>query len=122
MTICCNGLASGLATDKESGSRSTIAMMRSVCVCPENGCRPATISYSTTPRLQTSVRASTGSPRACSGDIYATVPIATDHDVLGFDIGVHYPGRMRTRQRRSNLDRDIESFVYVYRTIGHSFP
>src|SRR5258708_34175385 len=36
---------------------------------PSKGKRPATISYSTTPRLKMSVRASTESPRACSGDM-----------------------------------------------------
>src|SRR5262249_32930573 len=36
---------------------------------PSNGRRPATISYSTAPRLKMSVRASTCRPRACSGDM-----------------------------------------------------
>jgi hypothetical protein len=34
-----------------------------------NGLRPPTISYSTTPRLKMSLRASTASPRSCSGDM-----------------------------------------------------
>ena len=73
-----NGTASGGADlDKASGSRSTIDTMTSVGVAPANGLCPVIISYSTTPRLQTSVRASTENPRACSGDIYATVPSNT---------------------------------------------
>ncbi len=33
------------------------------------------ISQSSTPKAQTSVRPSTGLPRACSGDMYAAVPM-----------------------------------------------
>ena len=36
---------------------------------------PASISCSTAPRAKTSERASLGSPRTCSGDMYPTVPI-----------------------------------------------
>ena len=39
-----------------------------------NGRRPVSISYSTQPNAQRSVRSSTGLPRACSGLMYATVP------------------------------------------------
>ena len=42
---------------------------------PLNGTRPVNISYNTTPSAHTSLRASASSPRACSGDMYATVPI-----------------------------------------------
>jgi len=38
-------------------------------VDPTKGKHPATISYSTTPKLKMSVRASTAIPRACSGDM-----------------------------------------------------
>ena len=38
-------------------------------VPPEKACRPVAISYSTTPKENKSVRASTSSPRACSGDM-----------------------------------------------------
>ena len=34
-----------------------------------NGSRPVAISYNTTPRLHTSLRASTSRPRSCSGDM-----------------------------------------------------
>ena len=39
--------------------------------------RPVSISYSTAPNAQMSARLSTGFPRACSGDIYAAVPMIT---------------------------------------------
>ena len=45
-------------------------------VAPENGRTPVAISYSTTPKLNTSVRASSSLPSVCSGDMYATVPSA----------------------------------------------
>ena len=41
-----------------------------------NAWRPVAISYSTTPNENKSVRASSFSPRTCSGDMYATVPSA----------------------------------------------
>ena len=44
-------------------------------VDPEKGTTPVAISYSTTPSENRSERASSSSPRACSGDMYATVPI-----------------------------------------------
>ena len=42
--------------------------------CLEKAILPVAISYSTTPKENRSVRASSSSPRACSGDMYATVP------------------------------------------------
>ena len=44
-------------------------------VAPENGTTPVAISYSTAPSENKSERASNSSPRACSGDMYATVPM-----------------------------------------------
>ena len=52
-----------------------LGIIGSVLVGPENGGRAATISYRITPSDQMSVRASTSTPRACSGDMYVTVPI-----------------------------------------------
>ena len=46
-------------------------------VSPSNALRPESISYSTAPKAQTSVRRSTALPRACSGDMYAAVPMTT---------------------------------------------
>ena len=46
-------------------------------VAPSNGRAPVASSSSTTPSDQGSVLASTSSPRACSGDMYAAVPSVT---------------------------------------------
>ena len=45
-------------------------------VFPENASVDVAISYSTTPNENKSVRASMSSPRACSGDMQESVPIA----------------------------------------------
>ena len=81
--------------------------------------RPAQSSQSTTPSEKTSARASTRSPRACSGAMYATLPFSVpgsvrparsdrardaevgelhlalerDEDVVGGDVAVHEPER-----------------------------
>ena len=52
-----------------------------------NGGCPVTISYSTTPSEKMSVRASSGSPRTCSGDMYATVPMTIPGCVAGCSSG-----------------------------------
>ena len=80
--MLCSEIASGADCDNGAGSRSAIEVITSVGVGPSNGFLRATSSYRTTPRLQISVRASTGKPRACSGDIYATVPITAPGEVL----------------------------------------
>ena len=41
---------------------------------PENGFFPVPISYSTTPKENKSLRGSSSSLRACSGDMYTAVP------------------------------------------------
>jgi hypothetical protein len=51
----------------ESGSRSRIAASVSEMVSPANGAHPVSISWSTQPNDQMSVRLSSGLPRACSG-------------------------------------------------------
>jgi hypothetical protein len=56
------------ALGARGGSRATAASVSSV-VAPENGRRPVTISYSSAPKLKTSLRASTFWPVACSGDM-----------------------------------------------------
>ena len=58
----------------QSGSRSRILAIESEIVSPAKATRPVTISYSTHPKAQMSVRRSTPSPRACSGLMYAAVP------------------------------------------------
>ncbi len=61
----------------QSGS----ALMMLACtwptLSPPNSCVPVSISYSTQPKAQMSVRLSTTLPRACSGLMYRAVPIST---------------------------------------------
>ena len=57
-----------------SGSLWRIAKMAAGAVFPPKGNWPLTISYSTTPSDQISLRASAASLRACSGDMYPGVP------------------------------------------------
>ena len=53
-------------------------------VSPLKAGRPVTISYNTAPSENRSDRPSTASPRACSGDMYAAVPMtAPGLDVVG---------------------------------------
>ena len=46
-----------------------------------NGGRPVAIVYSTEPRLNRSLRASSGCPEACSGDMYNGVPTTVPAEV-----------------------------------------
>jgi len=55
--------------------------MISVALWPRNGRTPVAISYSTTPSANRSPGGPTASPRACSGDMYDTVPIVVPGDV-----------------------------------------
>ncbi len=57
-----------------SGSFSRIAVNTLSCDLPSNARRPVTISYSTHPRLNTSLRASASCPRNTSGAVYWNVP------------------------------------------------
>ena len=66
------GTSAGKAV--HSGSPRTIAASVSVMSSPGNARLPVSISNSTQPKAQMSVRRSSGRPRACSGDIYAAVP------------------------------------------------
>ena len=61
----------------QSGSALVIAPSTSADDWPGNGRWPVAISYRTQPNAQMSDRLSTGSPRACSGLMYATVPSTT---------------------------------------------
>jgi hypothetical protein len=72
-------IRSGSGTSSGSGPAGwwTIACSTSKSDAPANGRRPASTSYSTTPKEKMSLRASTASPRVCSGDMYATVPTTT---------------------------------------------
>ena len=70
------GGVSGGSFDQSGSCRSTAAST-SETVSPSKQRVPVSISYSTTPKDQMSDRLSTGLPRACSGDMYAAVPITT---------------------------------------------
>ncbi len=52
-----------------SGVSRRIALRMSASLSPVNGASPVTISYSSTPKEKMSDRASTCSPRTCSGDM-----------------------------------------------------
>ena len=58
---------------RASGTSSAGALFRPA----PNGCSPATISKSTTPSANTSVRSSSGAPSRCSGAMYPLVPAAS---------------------------------------------
>ncbi len=67
----------GFSPDAGIGALLRIASKTTAEVLPLKGKLPVVISYNTTPKENRSVRASSASPRACSGDMYATVPTAT---------------------------------------------
>lgn len=60
---------------RAGGCTYTVACRISTTVRPTNAGRPASISNSTAPAANKSVRAPTASPRACSGAMYRGVPI-----------------------------------------------
>jgi hypothetical protein len=85
------------------------AAMMSVSVSPVNAGVPASISYNTHPNAQTSVRLSTGFPRACSGLMYLREPevehfhvgVADDDDVGRLQVAMDDPllvGRLQCRR------------------------
>jgi hypothetical protein len=67
----------GISSLGAFGWSLTPAASVSDTVFPANARRPVTISYSTAPKLNTSLRASTVPPVACSGDMYPAVPVTT---------------------------------------------
>ncbi len=64
-------------SDPQAGSDLMTSARMPVTSSPSNALRPVSISYTTAPSAHTSVRRSTGRPRACSGDMYAAVPTMT---------------------------------------------
>jgi hypothetical protein len=80
------GVAAG--SRSQTGSLVTTAASTSVTVSPANAGSPASISYSTAPKAQMSARRSTGFPLACSGDMYAAVPMITPSAVIAGDVKV----------------------------------
>ena len=65
-----SGLSSRIGRCRSSQTRLSTAIAESA----RNGDRPAAIAYSAAPSAKRSARASTGSPRACSGAMYCGVP------------------------------------------------
>ena len=56
-------------TARSGGSVMMMFIIVSVTASPSKGRLPASASYKTTPREKMSLRASTGRPSACSGDM-----------------------------------------------------
>src|SRR5580704_4953156 len=67
---------SGFRRDGGTGDLWRIASKIAADVEPQKGRAPVAISYNTAPKENRSVRASSSSPMACSGDMYITVPMA----------------------------------------------
>ena len=68
---------SGLVSRIGLGSSSVMRRSTPKLVSARNGARPVHIAYNTLPRLNKSLRWSTVSPLACSGDMYCGVPAMT---------------------------------------------
>ena len=64
----------GFTSCGSSGCDSATARSSAVSVLPSNAAFPVAARYSTQPSENRSLRASTGSPLTCSGDMYAGVP------------------------------------------------
>ena len=67
---------SGFSLTAGVGVPSKMALKITPELSPRNGNAPVAISYSTAPKENKSVRASSFLARTCSGDMYATVPSA----------------------------------------------
>ena len=104
--------------------------------------RPVHIAYSTLPRLNRSARWSSGSPAACSGDMYSGVPAmrprlrqagvvggagqaevgeldalhaVLQQDVGRLDVAVDQPLRVRRRQAAGDLEADAQDLLDLQR-------
>ena len=75
-----SGVSGGSAF--QSGALLSTATSTSATSSPSNARRPVSISYSTQPNAQMSLRLSTALPRACSGLMYAAVPSSTPTPVI----------------------------------------
>ena len=84
----------------QSGVDVSTAASVSDTVSPGKGRTPASISYSTAPKAQMSARRSTGFPRACSGAMYAAVPMTRPMAVAGPDVSVGESVGSETRTNR----------------------
>ncbi|CAM4044273.1 hypothetical protein COSO111634_31930 [Corallococcus soli] len=77
MAASSSGGTSGLSRAGGTMVLSCTARRTAISESPWNRRPPVSSSHSTTPSANTSVRASTLSPRACSGDMYANLPLST---------------------------------------------
>jgi hypothetical protein len=68
---------SGLTSRIGRGASSHTRLSTAIVLPAANAARPVQSVYSTLPRLNRSLRASSASPRACSGDMYKGVPAIT---------------------------------------------
>jgi hypothetical protein len=66
--------SSGFKRAAGIGARLSSASKITAVLSPRNGSVPVAISYNTVPNEKMSERASSSRARACSGDMYATVP------------------------------------------------
>ena len=71
------GGASGITTSRRGGSSSARRRITSMSVPAPHRRRPVRHSKSTAPTLNRSLRRSSFSPSACSGDMYAILPLTS---------------------------------------------
>src|ERR1700722_911310 len=100
----------GFKDDGAGGVRFKIASKITAEVLPANAGWPVAISYNTAPKLKRSVRASSSSPRACSGDIYAIVPIA-DPGLVSSRLSDVSSAAVRPAPTDSAMRRDAPCFA-----------
>ena len=91
-----------------SNRRCPGALVRACVVTssPRNAGRPLSISYSTQPNAQMSVRRSTALPLACSGLMYAAVPRIMPASVIAGVVSAAGPGPVVARCRAPSLSRN----------------
>ncbi len=90
-----------------AGSRLRMPSNTTAVVWPGKLWRPVAISYSTTPNENRSVRGSTSSPRACSGDMYAIVPTVVPATLVKCSGGLVSLTRVEVPARSPVLGRQL---------------
>ncbi len=105
MSASSSGGTAGFRSAGPGGVSVATAISTPVTLGARNGTRPASIWYRTTPRLNRSVRASTRSPRACSGDMYAGVPTTAPVRVTASSPASSPPTAARARPKSRSFTR-----------------